>query len=76
MATKAAQSEKSAVSFVPGDRVKRKEISGPVGTVQKVRTETAASSIKLDKEIPTETVTVLWDNGTLSHFIPEGLEKS
>ena len=64
-------------SFTPGDRVKRIGIHGPVGTVEKVRTETISDSIKFagkDKEPPTETVTVMWDNGTLSHFIPEGLE--
>ena len=63
--------------FTVGDRVKRKEIHGPVGTVEKVRVEAVHDSIKNnsdDQEPPTETVTVMWDNGTVSHFIPEGLE--
>ena len=66
-------------SFKPGDRVRRKDnssgsASGPLGTVQKVRVETFRQSIKLDRsEPPGITVSVLWDNGTLSHFVPEGL---
>lgn len=62
-------------TFEKGDRVKRKAFTGPLGTVQSVRTEVALASLKNSKERPTETVTVLWDNGTLSHFIPEGLER-
>ena len=73
--TKSSTKSEAASAFVPGDRVKRKDLPGAVGTVQKVRSETAQSSIKSDKAVPTETVTVLWDNGTLSHFIPEGLVK-
>jgi len=72
--TSSAKKE-AASSFALGDRVKRKDLVGPVGTVRNVRTETAQSSIKSDKAVPTETITVLWDNGTLSHFIPEGLDK-
>ncbi len=66
-----------AEKFSIGDRVKRKGIHGPVGTVEKVRVETVHDSIKKnsdEQEPPTETVTVMWDNGTLSHFIPQGLE--
>ena len=62
--------------FKPGDRVKRSKIESPFGTVKKVRVETTRTTIKEDKtEPPGVTVTVLWDNGTLSHFVPEGLEK-
>lgn len=62
--------------FKTGDRVKRSGVPGPVGTVQKVRVETTRTTLKEDSgEPPGVCVTVLWDNGTLSHFIPEGLEK-
>ncbi len=60
-----------------GDRVVRKGHSGPVGTVALVRTETIRPSLKESQEgqePPSIVVTVLWDNGTTSHFIPEGLE--
>ncbi len=61
--------------FKTGDRVKRRETEGPFGTVQKVRVETMRQSIKLDSsEPPGITVTVLWDNGSVSHFVPDGLE--
>ncbi len=67
-----------ANEFQIGDRVVRKEISGPQGTVQQVRVERIRTSIKESKEHsegPSITISVLWDNGTLSHFVPEGLEK-
>lgn len=59
-----------------GDRVKRVGHAGPVGIVQKVRVESVRTSLKEDGtgEAPGVTVTVLWDNGTLSHFVPESLE--
>jgi hypothetical protein len=60
-----------------GDRVRRIGAAGPLGTVQKIRTETVRQSIKVDgAEPPGITVTVLWDNGTKSHFVPSGLEKA
>ena len=62
--------------FATGDRVKQTGSEGPCGTVQKVRVETVRKSIKESDEQPGITVTVLWDNGTTSHFIPEGLEKA
>ena len=78
--TQEKTSSSSNLSFVPGDRVRRKDVKGPIGTVQSVRTETATSAIgsgnAKESESPTETITVMWDNGTLSHFIPEGLEKN
>lgn len=62
-------------SFKPGDRVRRSGLEGPQGTIKKIRVETVRQSIKEDgNEPPGVTITVLWDNGTLSHFIPEGLE--
>ena len=65
----------SEKEFKAGDRVRRVETNGPVGVVQKVRIETVRESIKQDgSEPPAVTVTVLWDNGTLSHFVPDGLE--
>ena len=67
--------EQKQCEFKVGDRVKNSFQSGPLGTVQKVRIETIRDSIKQDgKEPPGVTVTVLWDNGTLSHFVPSGLE--
>ncbi len=62
--------------FSTGDRVKQSGSDGPRGTVQKVRVETVRKSIKQKAELPGITVTVLWDNGTTSHFIPNGLEKA
>ncbi len=62
--------------FSSGDRVKATGTTGPVGTVKKVRVETIRQSIReSESEPPGVTVTVLWDNGTLSHFVPEGLER-
>lgn len=62
--------------FKTGDRVKKAGVKGPLGTVQKIRVETVRESLKQDeKEAPAVTVTVLWDNGTLSHFVPGGLTR-
>ncbi len=58
-----------------GDRVTRKGVPGPRGTVRKVRVEMVRTTIKEDGiEPPGESILVLWDNGTLSHFVPEALE--
>ncbi len=63
------------VYFKQGDRVKRAGTDGPLGTVKGVRIESVRQSIRNDKgDPPGVTVTVLWDNGTLSHFVPDGLE--
>ena len=63
------------VGFKSGDRVRRTDTEGPLGTVHKVRIETVRQSIKVEgAEPPGVTVTVLWDNGTSSHFVPAGLE--
>ncbi len=65
------------VGFKVGDRVRKTGAAGPLGTVEKVRIETMRETIKVDEsEPPSVTVTVLWDNGTLSHFVPGGLEKA
>lgn len=65
----------SKLDFKHGDRVKRIGSEGPLGTVKQVRVESIRQSLRTeDGEPPGVTVTVLWDNGTLSHFIPEGLE--
>ena len=63
--------------FKPGDRVIRvDDQDGPLGTVQNIRIETVRSSLKPDSSEPRGiAVTVLWDNGTSSHFVPEGLRK-
>ena len=64
------------VPFEVGDRVVRTGTKGPYGLVQKVRVDTTRNTIKEDGgEPPGITVTVLWDNGTLSHFTPEMLAK-
>ena len=66
----------SASRFTEGDRVKRADQSGPLGTVTKVRIERTKASLKSDSgEPPGVSVTVLWDNGTLSHFVPDSLQK-
>ncbi len=58
-----------------GHRVKRIGVKGPLGTVRNIRIETVRTSLKQDgTEPPGVCVTVLWDNGTLSNFVPEGLE--
>ena len=59
-----------------GDRVIQAGEKGPVGTVQRIRIETKRNTIKSsDGEGPGITVTVLWDNGTLSHFVPDTLAR-
>lgn len=63
--------------FKPGDRVVRKGSSGPQGTVQKIRQERVRESLKErqeGQEKPGIAITVLWDNGTSSHFIPTALQ--
>ena len=65
------------VGFKIGDRVRKAGSSGPMGTVERVRIETMRETIKVDEtEPPSVTVTVMWDNGTSSHFVPGGLEKA
>lgn len=57
-----------------GDRVERLGSDGPKGTIKSVRVETVRTSLKQDgTEPPGVCITVLWDNGTMSHFVPEGL---
>lgn len=61
--------------FKEGDRVVRAGTKGPQGTVQKVRLEIVRTTLKRnDQEEPAVTVSVLWDNGTISHFVPGGLD--
>ena len=68
--------KKIEVDFKPGDRVIRPGIDGPVGTVENVRIETVRTSVKAEgAEPPGVAVTVLWDNGTTSHFVPSALKK-
>jgi hypothetical protein len=69
------ESVESKIRFKAGDRVTRAGIAGPQGTVQNVRIESVRETIKQDGDEPRGiSITVLWDNGTLSHFVPEGLE--
>lgn len=64
------------VDFNQGDRVKRVGTSGPNGTVKQIRQETTRQTMRTVEGEPLGVaVSVLWDNGTLAHFIPEGLEK-
>ena len=66
----------SKIKFKAGDRVTRVNTDGPLGTVERVRVETVRETIKQEGgEDPAVTVTVIWDNGTLSHFIPDGLTR-
>ena len=67
----------SSIDLKAGDRVRRIDGGpGPKGTVQNVRIESVRSSLKPNTSEPLGVaITVLWDNGTSSHFVPEGLEK-
>ena len=59
-----------------GDVVVRKGVSGPRGTIQNIRVETVRTQIvQGTDEGPGVTVSVFWDNGTVSHLIPNGLTK-
>jgi hypothetical protein len=58
-------------TFKPNDRVKRVFGGGCVGTVQEVRAEVSVSS-EPKREVG-YIIVVLWDNGTLSSFSPDGL---
>jgi hypothetical protein len=64
------------IEFKVGDRVSRKDAEGPLGTIRQIREETKKSAARSSgKEGPGVTVQILWDNGTLSHLIPENLER-
>ncbi|MDC0358876.1 hypothetical protein OAO01_08675 [Oligoflexia bacterium] len=54
------------------DRVKRKKGEGCLGTVKDVRAEVVASGG--DSKDKALLVSVKWDNGTFSYFVPEALE--
>ena len=69
----------SELNLKIGDRVVRKGVPSPRGTIQSIRVETIRSSLRQTKEgepSPGVTVSVIWDNGTTSHFVPEGLAKA
>lgn len=70
-------SANQSVKFQEGDRVRRSGgEGGPAGTIAKVRIERSRATIKEGTgEPPGITITVLWDNGTLSHFVPDSLTK-
>jgi hypothetical protein len=71
-----AELNMQGIEFKIGDRVSQKDIEGPVGTIRQIREETKKSAARASgKEGPGVTVQILWDNGTLSHLIPENLEK-
>ena len=64
------------LDFKVGDRVVRPDIDGPEGVIQNIRIETVKMSVKKDgQEQPGVAISVLWDNGTLSHFVPSALKK-
>ena len=63
-------------TFKIGDKVVVNGKKGPIGVVKEIRIETMRTSAKeKDKEGLGMSVTVIWDNGTISHFVPEALEK-
>lgn|GEM_PF-1289937 len=58
-----------------GDTVIRKGVPGPRGIVDGIRVETTRPTLRQEEgEPPGVTVSVLWDNGTTSHFVPNGVE--
>lgn len=63
------------IDFNRGDRVRRTGSEGPFGTVENIRVETLRQSIKESNDAPGIAITVLWDNGTKSHFVPGALDK-
>ncbi len=65
----------AGIDYNRGDRVKKTGTAGPFGTVENIRVETVRQSIKESKEDPGVAITVLWDSGTKSHFVPSALEK-
>ncbi len=70
-----AEEQKTHFKFKIGDRVSRIGVDGPKGVVSNIRVETAKDGIKKEKKDSNNiTVTVMWDNGTESHFIEEGLK--
>ena len=78
----ATESKPARNPFEPGDRVVHideetgGQLSGPIGTVQNIRIETIRSSLKPNESEPLGmAITVLWDNGTISHFVPQSLKK-
>jgi len=63
-----------AEKFKVNDRVKRISGEGCMGIVKEVRAET--TSVGDSKKEKPLLIAVLWDNGTLSYFSPEGLQQS
>ena len=64
------------LDFKVGDRVIRPDVDGPAGVIHNIRVETVKMSVKKDgQEQPGVAISVLWDNGTLSHFVPSALKK-
>jgi len=55
------------------DRVRRKEMRGCLGRVKDIRAEVTLSAA--DTKEKALLVSVQWDNGTLSYFTPDALEK-
>lgn len=69
--TAAAGSNKQGLA--KGDRVRRSTGEGCLGTVLDVRTEVVVSTLEMKEK--GLIVAVQWDNGTMSYFGPEGLNK-
>jgi hypothetical protein len=63
-----------AEKFKVNDRVKRASGGGCIGVVKELRAET--TSIGDSKKEKPLLVSVLWDNGTISYFSPEGLQQA
>lgn len=68
-----SEQAESKAPFRKEERVKRKGGTGCQGTVQDVRTEITASTG--DTSEKGWLVNVLWDNGTISYFAPDALER-
>ena len=69
--------ELDQINIKQGNRVLRTGTTGPKGTVKQIRVETTRQTMRTGETDPLGiTVTVLWDNGTLGHFVPDGLQVS
>ncbi len=67
--------ELDELNIKQGNRVLRTGTTGPKGTVKQIRVESIRQTMRTGEGDPLGvTVTVLWDNGTLGHFVPDGLE--
>ena len=66
----------SSDKFEMGDRVRRKHGHGGCGVVKEIRREIQNPSAAVKKEEGMLMIMVQWDNGTLSCFSPEALDRA